>query len=324
MYKRNLFNFIIIVVAVLLLFINSCASITNQANTKTTIITTKTSKIICNDDTIETQNNKALLSILRSNKPVNILIINDSFTSKLLLKPINSPAYYANVLYNLGFGIWFERNNPKRYTYPSLVYINSHDSLSKITRFPNYYKKGEIHLHLSLPYLNTLYLTPDNLKINANTGFLGFCIGLDYYHSKKQFLNLSGSAVLDFFVPFPAPVHFEGVQEFRSSQYLSLTNNHKVNQFSLGYGLAFAQNNWRRTDFGSFDSAYISQPTLSKSNNALGLTFSTYIQTGQHFNLGIIYRPTFYRFNSPNSWQYEHLISIDFAWKFKLKKANNR
>lgn len=302
----------------------SCASISNEPKTKTTIITTKASKIIYNNDTIETKNNKVQLNIVRSNKPVNVLVLNDSFTRKLLLKPVNSPAYYANVLYNLGIGLWVERDNPKRYTYPSLVYINPNDSSSKTTKYPSYNKKGEMYLHLSLPHINAFYLVPDDVKTKTNTGFLGFCIGLDYYHSKKQFLNLSGSAVLDFFVPFPAPVHFEGVREFSSSQYLSLTNNHKVNRFSLGYGLAFAQDNWRRTDFGNFDAAYVSQPTLSKSNNALGLIFSGYVQTGQRFNLGIIYRPTFYRFNSPNSWQYEHLISIDFAWKFKLKKANNR
>lgn len=57
-----------------------------------------------------------------------------------------------------------------------------------------------------------------------------------------------------------------------------------------------------------------------KRNLALGFVFPTYFQFGEYFSVGVIYRPTFYRPDLTDKFAYEHLISVDFAWKIRLKK----
>ena len=49
------------------------------------------------------------------------------------------------------------------------------------------YKKGELHLHLSLP----------SESYKRSFGFWSISAGLDYYHSQSQFINVSASGVMD-------------------------------------------------------------------------------------------------------------------------------
>ena len=114
-----------------------------------------------------------------------------------------------------------------------------------------------------------------------------------------------------------------------SSTYVSLSNNHKIQQFSLGYGLSFTKNTWNITDYGRWDYEYDEQDEIipplikdpiTKSHFAFGLIFPIYFQLSEHFNIGVVYRPTFYRPNMTDKFSYEHLISVDFAWKIRLKK----
>lgn len=52
----------------------------------------------------------------------------------------------------------------------------------------------------------------------------------------------------------------------------------------------------------------------------LVVNIGTDSQRSEDFNIGIVYRPTFYRPDLINKFKYEHLISIDFAWKIRLMK----
>ncbi|MCL2651139.1 MAG: hypothetical protein FWD60_08985, partial [Candidatus Azobacteroides sp.] len=52
---------------------------------------------------------------------------------------------------------------------------------------------------------------------------------------------------------------------------------------------------------------------ISKSHKAFGLIFPIYFHVEKSFYISIVYRPTF-----SNKFAYEHLISIDFAWKIEL------
>ena len=172
----------------------------------------------------------------------------------------------------------------------------------------------------STPITATFQLTPENESTIAETGFWGFTIGLDYYHKTNQYLNLGISGVTDLFVPVPAAVDLSGEYESMSSRYVSLSNNHKLGRFRVGYGLSYSKNSWDLRYYDRFDPAPQTREPVRKSNNAFGLVIPTYYQTGEHFNIGVIYRPTFYRPNVTDKFQYEHLISIDFAWKIRLKK----
>jgi hypothetical protein len=214
-----------------------------------------------------------------------------------------------------------ERNNPKRYTHLRRIFLNSSDTLNQYFRYRKP-QKGELHLHLSLPWVNSFRLKPINETTKWSFGFWGASVGADYHHSKYQFLNVSASGVTDFLVPVPAPVDYSGEYEITSSTYMSASNNHRIGAFSAGYGLSFSRNTWQLLYSGRFGAPPPSRAPVKKTNYTLGLVLPFYYHTAKAFNLGLIYRPTFIQLNSVNRFQYEHLISIDFAWKIPLKKID--
>lgn len=300
--------------------ITSCATIMSPTHKNITIYTTEPSKIIYKKDTLKTSDNKANLFVERKNEKLKIISSTEGLTKTIEIEPKNSFMYWSNIFCNYGIGMLVDRKNPKRYSYPQRIYINSADTSSKYYRFGQSNNKGELHIHLSLPHINSFRLMPENEGAKINTGFWGLTIGLDYYHSKNQFINIGVSGVSSFFVPFPAAVDISGEYELMSSSYISLSNNHRLRRFTIGYGLSYAKNTW---DFRYYDRFNPPPPTrdpIKKSHNAFGLILPTYFQLGEHFNIGVVYRPTFYRLTTKDKFLYEHLISIDFAWKIRLKK----
>ena len=316
-------------ILILTILLSSCATIINKPYKNVKVYTTEPSRIIHRYDTIKTVNNKVNLWAERKNEILSIVAMTDSITKTIEVKPRNSFWYWANIYPSFGIGMLIDKNNPKRYSYPKRIYINSADTISKYYRYSQSYNKGELHLHLSLPHINSFNLKPQNEERKVNTGSWGLSIGLDYFHSNNQFINLGASGVMDFFLPVPAAVDLYGEHELMSSTYVSLSNNHKIQRFSIGYGLSFAKNTWSFRDHGGYDEYNDEQDEvipplikapITKSHYAFGLIFPTYFQLSEHFNIGVVYRPTFYRPNMTDKFKYEHLISIDFAWKIRLKK----
>lgn len=309
------------IVFILIIFstLTSCATILNQPITYMHIRTTRPAKIVHDNDTIETKKNKALLTLERSKEPVTITTITDSVKNQIIIKSRNSIAYKYN-LFNLGIGMFIDRNDPKRYDYPWTVKINPIDTILKIYDYYQIPKKGSVLLHISLPWINSFYFRPEDEKLKLNTGFWGAALGLDYFYNNKQFLNFTASAVSDFFIPIPAAIDLSGEFEFMSSYYFSLSNNHKINRLSMGYGISYASNTWEIRYIDRFDPPPPTRDPIRKTWNSAGLVFSTYYQVGRRFNCGLIYRPTFIRTKTTDIFKYEHLISINFAWIIRLKQ----
>ena len=187
------------------------------------------------------------------------------------------------------------------------------------------YGKGTWDLRLTMPYINHFRLKPDGERDISSAGFLGAAIGFDYYHKNNQYLSVIAGGVIDFFLPFPAPVdYFEGEKEFCSSSFIGLTNNHRYKFLSFGYGLSYSHNSWRHRYFYRGDKSDDIPPDREYTDNTLGLMFTSYWLSKKSFGLGVIYRPNFYRLNASPSFKYEHLISIDFAWRIRLKTGSNK
>lgn len=340
-------QFIHITLVTFVLTISSCATVFNSPTKQISINTTSPAKVIYNNDTLSTLDNQTTILVHRQKEPLKITVIGDSISKTITINSKNSFAYWLNAyptpMFWTGFSI--DKKNPKRYTFPDRVYVNTSDSSNnylgntKRYTFPNraYVKKsdspsnylrfdprdrkGQIFLNISLPWVNTFCLKPDNENYKSNVGFWGIALGLDYYHSKHQFLTLTASAVTDFFVPVPAAVDYRGSYEIMSSSYIALSNNHKIRNFYLGYGVSFAKNTWNLHYSGSQrDTLPIDKLPRKRSGNAIGFTFPVYYQLGKHFYAGVIYRPTILRFSTSPQFAYEHLISIDFGWKIRLKK----
>jgi hypothetical protein len=180
-------------------------------------------------------------------------------------------------------------------------------------------KKGEFYLHISIPYINSTYFHPeDESEGKVNSGFLGLSAGVDYFHTDEQYLNLTVSAVTNFPSPLPGFVEMSGEYEYVSSVYLSLSNNHKIKKFTMGYGVSFGRNIWEFRYSDDWDPPPLTRDTVSTRYIFLGFVVTVYYRIGESIFLGIIYRPTFYRFDIEPRFKYEHLISVDFAMKIKL------
>ncbi|HYF02364.1 MAG TPA: hypothetical protein VEC36_03235 [Patescibacteria group bacterium] len=178
--------------------------------------------------------------------------------------------------------------------------------------------KGWILFHWSFPYINHLHMAPLGEPSKNGTGFIGISYGVDYFYHKNQYINLSYSGVMDYNTPLIFVPRGDEHEVLRST-YLSLSNNHKINNLSLGYGPVFARNSWELANLFWEDK---NQQNISpgrkpeeKYNYTLGLIFSAYLHTSGAPCIGLIYKPTFLRLNAAHKFSYEHSISIDFAIK---------
>jgi len=235
--------------------------------------------------------------------------------------------YWANIYPSLGLGMLVDRNNPKRYTYPGRIFINE----GRYSLFGKANNKGELYLHFSLSTINPFRMVPDNEGTKVRTGFGGITFGLDYYHSKNQFISFNYSIVAGGSkrtrIPNPPSPYILRIREneIMNTDYFSLSNNHKIRRFAIGYGISYAKNNWKYNKTG-WAIPHILLPIplpftideVEKKHNAFGIIFPNYFQLGEYAHIGLIYRPTFYRPTLPDKFVYEHLISIDFAWKIRL------
>jgi hypothetical protein len=203
---------------------------------------------------------------------------------------------------------------------PSEIYRSSPDTTVDYIQVARANNEGSLWLHLSLPHINSFHLRPENEPAKTNTGFWGLTVGVDYYHSPEQFVSLTASYVTDFFIPVPGPVTLTGEHEMLRSAYTCLTNNHRTGRFTMGYGLTYAENTWKFSYEGGFNVPPPSRELSTKSSAALGLMFPAYYRFGEHFTIGLMYRPTFFRPNAVEKFLYEHVCSIDVAWKIQLRK----
>ncbi|MCC5918632.1 MAG: hypothetical protein JJU02_15020 [Cryomorphaceae bacterium] len=301
----------------------SCATMLNSKQTSVKIISNEPISLIINEDTVINNSTEKKISVNRSKEPLIATIYKDNLTKTIKIKPRNSFAYWLNIYPNwhLWTGFLFDKNKAKRYTYPKRVYLDMTDTNRQYYTYLPWRRKGNIDFHLSIPHINIFLLNPENESSKSSIGFWGLTFGLDYYHSKNQFINASISGVSDFFFPIPAAVTIIGEYELMSSIFTTLSNNHRLGHFTFGYGLSYARNIWDYQYYDNFDPPPATREPIKRSHHSIGLVFPAYYQIGEIFHIGIVYRPSFFRPNLTKYIEYEHVISIDFAWKFGLFKT---
>ena len=299
------------------LLLGSCASIFNEATTQLVLVSDRPVRVEVDSQYFEVVGKKKI-RVKRQDTVLVMKASNDSVSREIKLKPVNSFNYYGNVLtYGLGF-IWDK--GPKRYTYSQRnLYLDLHSPEPKIKTFrPT--SANQTNLVISLPWINSFHMKPANEPVKDNTGFWGISVGVDKYYKPRKFLNISASAVSDFFVPVPAAVHIIGEYELMSSAYFSLTDNYVLNRWSLGYGVNYSWNTWDFRYYDQFDPPPPTREPVTKASQAVGLTFNTYFRCTRSFYLGVIYRPTLLVVKPEVNWQYEYLVSIDLAWRIRLNR----
>ncbi|MEM9822782.1 MAG: hypothetical protein AAF985_17005 [Bacteroidota bacterium] len=301
-----------------ILFLSSCATLINERHITSTIHSDDTLKVVYGQDTLQSSKNRVKIRSKRSSEPIEFTVLKDSLSKTFTIYPKNSFAYeYGNILGNYGIGMLIEKDNPKRYSYPKNLYINTSDGLKLYVQPTKIPHKGRIFWRVSLPYFNSLLQHPLGEGRRINSGFWGISSGFDFHHQEHQFINVTLGASATLFLPIIAAVDFVGEKEVATSAYFTFNNNHQINRFSIGYGLSLSQNNWAWRYYDFF-APPPTRPTAELMSYAFGLNFPTYYRLGKRFHVGFIYRPSFLQINATEStrrFQYEHLITIDLSWK---------
>lgn len=321
---------------VLLLVLSSCATVFTKKTYEMEVSSQTYSMVKVNDSSFFLP---AKIQVKRSKQDLAMVFSNDSISRNYVLQSSLSPKFlYGNLaIMPPGVGYLVDLSNEKRFYYGKAVSVNTNDTLSEITledkkqykvpkknvsgNFRNDFEtnKGQINLIVSIPYVNSFHFNPTNETSKNNTGFLGFGTGVEYFYKKNNFIGLSASGVIDFLAPVPAPISYDGEHEFFSSLAIGLTHNHKINRFTFGYGLNYAKNTWKLSNNDYDPLIETSRKPVTKSNNSLGLIANGYFQVGKRFFVGVNYKPSLVNLNVSPKLNYEHVISLDFVWKFKLK-----
>lgn len=307
-------------ILLLALSLSSCASILNSRYERVDILTSVPTRAVVGRDTFDHFRNRIRLEVPRSAQALRVKLLTGDFTNEYLIPSRNSFAFWFNLYANYGLGMIIDSNNPKRYSYPSKVIINPLDPGGKYRLWHLQSRHRQFAVKIFFPYVNVFHLRPDfEPDIKANGGFWGIGFGLDYHHQPDQYLAFSLAAQTNFFVPVPAAVDVVEEFEFVRSEEITLTNNHLLGRFSLGYGLSFSNNTWEFRS-GSFNSSVApTRRPAERATASFGLSFPVHYYTGNHFYFKMHYRPSFWRFSSIRPFGYEHLVSFGFGWDVWLK-----
>jgi hypothetical protein len=133
----------------------SCASILNSKQTNIRVITSDSSRLVINNDTLLGLNNDVTLKVNRNKKPISLTAFDQNSSKTITINSENSNAYYLNFYpsIHLWTGFLIDRNNPKRYSYPKLIYIDFENK-------DNVYLTKKPANFVSLAGKNILKITP--------------------------------------------------------------------------------------------------------------------------------------------------------------------
>ncbi len=260
------------------------------------------------------------VSIPRSaSKVVPITCEKDSVRKTTYLHPVFSKWCFYNV-FNYGLGFLLDGSNPNRYSYKSRVYVNMNDPLDlKYNRFAPM-KKNETTLNCSIPYATNFYFN-DNKSISG-FGFYGVSVGGNYYYKNNQFLSLQAGVAIN--LPIPVPAAYDRYGDTinivnLSSIFINLKNNYSYHRFDLGYGLSFSKNSWNENKYihdSSHD--YKTYVLHNYRNLTAGASFSAYYRLGKSLHIGLLYQPWFLSIQNSPTFKYEHSITLDVMWRYRL------
>ena len=216
------------------------------------------------------------------------------------------------------------------------------DTLYYFRSLPTYKipKKGNWDFLFSIPYINSFLLKIPKEGTYSNTGYWGLMGSLHYYHRKDQYLNLYAGSIMDFYLPVIGAVDPDFNNYDRTySIYAGISNHHIIRKFHLGYGLNISQNVWLSSQLYSMDWGVANEDwrhsyeqnedwkysykliEKQRVTNNMGFYLSIYYPVYKTLNLGILYRPDFLRIDPVTKFIYQHAITLDVAWKIRLKTS---
>lgn len=323
-----------ILLIIITVSLGSCATIFNKKTQNISISTNSPRGAVKINDSIYPLPAKITVKRSKENQPIEFIA--DSISKKYNLKPaINAKFLYGNLLFLDFFPIGYitDFTNQKRFSYQDKIVLNLSDTIVTIKtdrnkRFDNFKhhftkkyptEKGQINFVVAIPWINNFHLEPKGEGSVNETGFGGISTGVEYFYSNKNYLATRFRATTPFITPVPLPVESFGEYERMYSLSFDLTNNHKLNRFSLGYGLNYEQNTWIK-DYEDEENESIPEPIIRKTNKSLGLTLNGYYQISAFLFMGLNYNQSLLSVSSSAKNLNEHIISLDFVFKISPNK----
>lgn len=133
-------------------------------------------------------------------------------------------------------------------------------------------------------------------------------------------MTLEANIISDFFFPIIAPFDFDysgtTTQQTNRVNY-SIYDNFHLRRFSFGCGLNLSKIQWNYSVYPNRDDSdeEFYTPFGLESFNERYWAGETVVNAFWKFSpcgrLGVVYRPSFYRFKYANPWKYEHSISVE-------------
>lgn len=310
-----------LIFVLLILFLHSCATLLNNERTRLTVYTDRPTQIQFENYDI-TVNEKQRILVKRSPEPLIIEAIQDTTRKTFVTRPHLSGTLWLN-FFNYGTGLIVDFFSPKKYDYQKALYLNFATSDPKPEKFARQ-RKGQLYLNFSIPYINWFNMRPQNAGKKQSVGFFGYDLGVDYNYTANKFISFNHGVILDFPIPFPALIDYFSSYETMNSKYYTISDNLRLNNIALGYGLSYSENNWMYHDMLWHDSEQGIFSGIDRSRKTqqrmVGLNFSIQWRLKKHFHLGLNYRPGIYQIYPSPGYGYEHNASIGLIWKFKVLK----
>ena len=308
----------------------SCASITLESSYKLKVKSDVASKIKYQDSTY---NLPTEIEVYRSPKPLLLTYIVDSLKTKISVESQLNPTYkYGNMLC-FPSGYIVDMLNDKRFYYGKILILNSNtvmlDSKKLLIEPPKElktYTKNQLitkfvseiskfRYHFSIPIACNFYMQPVGQGVKKGVGF-GITAGMDYFYKKNKFVSFTVAGFTNKF-GFNRYDYLDEFYEYErlSATNFSLTDNFKINRFSLGYGLNFSENNWYFEDRLDIDD-FIVRTKKERFNQNLGFVFTGYFKVYKCIHIGVNYRPTILQVDPSTKFLYQHIFGFDFQFKF--------
>ncbi len=185
--------------------------------------------------------------------------------------------------------------------------VNTKDSDEK---FPG--AKKDVNLTITSLRINGFKFEPNGFGTKVSSGFWGLSFGGEYYYKSNKFIGLKSAVATDFGLPIHTTP--DDVSESFYTTYIELTDNFKFGRWYFGYGINYARNSWWYTD--ALDPENVI--SIRRVNKSFGISTNAYFQIAKPFFIGLVYRPTIFRVSPVTDFKYEHLISLDIAFKIPL------
>ena len=144
----------------------------NTRTERLTIITNEPCKVVVNKDSLNFISTEHKVLVNRSKDSLFISAFNEKNKRTIGIKPGNSLAYWLNLYsYILWTGFLIDKNNPKRYCYPSIVYfdLNSKNNYLKYKPLDHLYSSI-----LKITPLRAVGITNAGLEISYERKFSNY------------------------------------------------------------------------------------------------------------------------------------------------------